>query len=450
MPDNAARAAIFVLLVMPGTLLVDDVELIEKGGGAGGRPELEDKKLRHWLDRNAIPVATLQLKGDMRDLAPLARRLQGVRVVQLGENTHGDGLVFAAKARLVRWLHERMGFDVIAFESGMFECERANRMLRPGADPKEVMRASVFGIWHPSARCTLFEYLIEQSGTRSPMAITGFDLRKAGGAANELIPDALALLKAAGIEAARNPTAETVLALVRENRDRLVAKHGERDVAFYEYVLAMRMVEPTFEKMQGKERLNFRDRWMGRASSGSRPSAIPRPKIVCWAATAHQAHGLEHVRNDKGPMYEGLTMAGEYAHKALGRKLYTIGFVSHGGWAGLWTMKNFKVPAPRAGSVEDLLYRYGTSPLIVPLRGGSPFRESMLMAPMSYGTRHPRPVAQGARRRVLLRRDGTGPTHGAVGSLRPRSEPRGPALRGSGLGLGPSRRIQRSGTSRSP
>jgi len=384
-PENASRATIFILLVMPGTLLVDDVELVSKGGAKGGRTSLDDKKIRKWLDTNAIPIQSLSIDADMRDLAPLARKLSGVRIVQLGENTHGDGLAFAAKARLVRWLHERMGFDVIAFESGMFECERANRLLRPGGDAKEAMRASIFGIWHTKSTVPLFEYLIAQSATRSPMALTGFDIRKSGRAAKELIPDTLGFLKAAGVIVQMEPTPESLRKLVSANREKLVEKHGAREVSFHERVLDIGIVEPKFEAMKGNERLNFRDRWMGENLIWLAKTRYAKSKIICWAATAHQAHGLKNVRNEKTPMYDGLTMMGEYVHKAFGRKCYTIGFVSHGGWAGLWTMKNFRLAPPQPGSMEDLLYRYGKSPLIVPLRGGTPFKWPMHMAPMSYG-----------------------------------------------------------------
>ncbi len=50
---------------------------------------------------------------DFSDLAPLAAAIGDARIVQLGETTHGDGAAFLAKVRLVKFLHQHHGFDVL-------------------------------------------------------------------------------------------------------------------------------------------------------------------------------------------------------------------------------------------------------------------------------------------------------------------------------------------------
>ena len=379
-PEGTAAAAIMVLLVQPGTLWVDDVR-IEIQGEKARRPL--DKKLSKWLDRNATEVRTLSIEGDMRDLAAFAKQLRGVRVVQLGENTHGDGAAFAAKCRLIRWLHEKMGFDVVAFESGLYECDRATRMLKPGADPEAVMRASVFPIWHTKQARPLFEYLIAQSATRRPMALTGFDLRMSGEGAKNLVPDVLSALKAIGVSPSVQPGEESLLALFRKQREALVEKHGAREVAFLDRCLKLRIAGRAFEKLAGDERTAVRDRSMAKTLVWLAQQRYPKAKIVCWAATAHQAHGLDGIRRGGKPMYDGPTMAGVHAKNALGNKLYTVGFIAHGGAAGMWHRGPFPVPQPADDSVEALLYRYGKPYLLVPL-GSAPFEWPTHMAPMTY------------------------------------------------------------------
>src|SRR5690348_3875653 len=69
-------------------------------------------RLQDWLSANAIPVRNADaLDEDWRDLEPLADRIRDARIVQLGEPSHGAGSAFAAKVRLVKFLHQRMDFD---------------------------------------------------------------------------------------------------------------------------------------------------------------------------------------------------------------------------------------------------------------------------------------------------------------------------------------------------
>src|SRR5215510_15769157 len=53
---------------------------------------------------------------DFSDLLFLKEKIGNSRIVVLGENTHSDGETDKAKVRMVKFLHEYMGFDVIAWE----------------------------------------------------------------------------------------------------------------------------------------------------------------------------------------------------------------------------------------------------------------------------------------------------------------------------------------------
>ena len=70
-----------------------------------------------WLAEHAIRLRSVSPEDDdFSDLEPLREVLAGVRVVLLGEQSHGDGTVFLAKTRLIEFLQREMGFDVLAFE----------------------------------------------------------------------------------------------------------------------------------------------------------------------------------------------------------------------------------------------------------------------------------------------------------------------------------------------
>ena len=49
-----------------------------------------------------------------------------VGAVLLGEASHGDGAALLAKGRLVRYLHQARGFDVLVWESGFYDLARAD------------------------------------------------------------------------------------------------------------------------------------------------------------------------------------------------------------------------------------------------------------------------------------------------------------------------------------
>ena len=77
-----------------------------------------------WTRANHFPIASINTRSDddFADLQFLKDVVGDRRLVQLGESGHGVAEFDLAKDRLVRFFHEQMGFDVIAFESSIYEC----------------------------------------------------------------------------------------------------------------------------------------------------------------------------------------------------------------------------------------------------------------------------------------------------------------------------------------
>ncbi|HEU4549948.1 MAG TPA: hypothetical protein VFS01_09635, partial [Rhizomicrobium sp.] len=91
--------------------------------------------LAAWLAAHAAPVRSLDFADeDFSDLAPLGAAIGRARLVQLGEPSHGAGTCFAAKARIVRYLHQRHGFDVLIWESGLYDVALADAAIGSGED----------------------------------------------------------------------------------------------------------------------------------------------------------------------------------------------------------------------------------------------------------------------------------------------------------------------------
>ena len=87
-----------------------------------------------WLEDNASPISVSPSVTDFSDLAGFRDAIGSSRVVLLGEQSHGDGTTFLAKTRLIQFLHQELGFDVLAFESGLFDLKKTGqRASSPGS-----------------------------------------------------------------------------------------------------------------------------------------------------------------------------------------------------------------------------------------------------------------------------------------------------------------------------
>lgn len=152
-------AALMTLLVFPAFLIAD---------------EGDDGSVA-WLGQNAVKVRSIDPEdADFQDLMPLVDLIRDARVVGLGEPSHGDGATFQAKARLARFLHEVMGFDLLVWESGLFDCMKADEALRQGED--DAFSKGIFSIWTECDQMRpLFDYIAISYRTGNPLQVAGMD-----------------------------------------------------------------------------------------------------------------------------------------------------------------------------------------------------------------------------------------------------------------------------------
>ncbi len=127
-----------------------------------------------WLVENAKPIRSLTHDADMSDLAFLNSLVEERRVVQLGESSHGVSEFNMTKVRLIKYLHEHLGYDVVAFESDLLSCYLANAG-HDNRSPLETMKNSIYMIWHSDETLALFEYLDQTMQTDRPLILAGFD-----------------------------------------------------------------------------------------------------------------------------------------------------------------------------------------------------------------------------------------------------------------------------------
>jgi erythromycin esterase len=129
-----------------------------------------------WLQQHARTITIDPADDDDVDLMALAEAIGNARVVLLGEQSHGDGSTFLAKSRIVKFLHKQMGFDVLAFESGMYDMRRVDRGMTEEPTWNLACGRGLFGIWSMSEQCrNLMEYVHASHRTGKPLELAGFD-----------------------------------------------------------------------------------------------------------------------------------------------------------------------------------------------------------------------------------------------------------------------------------
>jgi len=348
---------------------------------------------------------------DFNDLEPIAGAIGDRRVVFLGEPTHGHGSSILAKARLVRFLHQRMGFDVLVFESGVFDCRFAHELLLGGAAAGEAFERAGLMPWARSLQNrALLDYVRLTYDTERPLEFAGYDAEVSDADGGRAWPEAVRAFVAAadhpiaarGAEIERRLLAVTEAGMVLDERrwalqrerlrtardvaseldaarDALIEAHGAREHAFMRRSvdnviagLSSNMVWSEDPSGGGQQRglSNARDARMGENLIWLARERYADRKLIVWAATFHGVHAIREIEYPGRPrQYETTIVAGGPSKAALGDELYTIAVTAHEGRVARVLAAAHNIgPSPR-GSFEWLLAQVGHPFLFVHFAG---------------------------------------------------------------------------------
>jgi len=383
--------------------------LIYLSAAAQESPHPGAEKLR-WLTEHSVAVkaaAPATANEDFSDLLPLARSIGASRVVALGEATHGDGATFTAKARLVRFLHQKMGFDVLAWESGFFDVPLMDAALRGDGPLQEAASRGLYQIWWQSAEVQpVLAYVRAAQKSSHPILTVGFDCRIAKDESriklfpafifeffDRLDPSLISKQERADLTAMsvglvpkdvyehpgeriyNRALPPRLIAMIDQRRADFLVRASPREIDFVRQSLV------SFQSMDralggragtGKDEAGYtRDTAMAENLAWLLQGPLAGRKVIVWAHNYHLMRSLgapgvadspevkEH--SSAGPM--GLHLA-----RALGADYYAIGFLAHHGRYGYAGEEPVNLPALDATSLEGLLDAAGKTQLFLSLR----------------------------------------------------------------------------------
>ena len=341
--------------------------------------------IANYVKQNTIPISTIEPDStDYIDLEKIGNAIGESRIVMLGEQDHGDAPAFLAKTRLIKYLHEKKGFNVLAFESDFFGLNDGwDNLSKNKNNIDSFLKKNIFSLWTFCDGCQdLFYKTIPNSyQTENPIIMTGFDnqmyLRYSSKNLSLKIDSVLKKLNLP-ITTKTDYKLNTLSLIDSMSKVSFISK----DNLFYEKLLVQlniikseigsridstsfwkilidNLVETTiqmrFHSSDYYRASNARDIQMAKNLKWLTTYKFPNDKIIVWA---HNYHISKFGGNFSEKFLNAAnTMGTEFTKDtSLNQKTYIIGFTSLKGTTGRLRdnpTKSYKIQKPTNNSIEN-------------------------------------------------------------------------------------------------
>ncbi|MFZ6689898.1 erythromycin esterase family protein [Undibacterium sp. SXout11W] len=118
---------------------------------------------------------------DFSDLTAFGDAIGDARIVALAEQSHGASQEFDIKVRLLKYLHQKKGFDVLVIESGLFDMAELAKHMQAGEKLDDEAPGNVFYMYAKSAEGRkLLQYVDQTQKQARPLQFAGMDSQHTG------------------------------------------------------------------------------------------------------------------------------------------------------------------------------------------------------------------------------------------------------------------------------
>lgn len=363
--------------------------------------QVQGKATSEWWQKNAHPIPLNEANEEV-DFSFLKPILQDKKVVSLGENFHRVKEYSSVKVAMIKYLHEELGFDVIAFESGMADAavvfENANQL-----DADVMMGSSIFPVWHSEETLELFQYIKEQAKGDHPLYLAGYDMQFTSFVLTNIISKTLAKLdeqqaksymdtdieaiqefyailnkngtlaessnKQAYIKEAKKlinkyvPEYKKSIKFMKDHHKQLSALYPDNPHminimirSMYDRISFLRMIT-----LEDKPSYEFRDQLMFNNLQYLMNTVYKDKKFILWAHNDHLSKNTSKGEIlEQGEWTTSFNSLGERLHEQLQDQLYVMGlFMNQGESVAITSMIPFKIEPRPAGSLEHTIMQSG-------------------------------------------------------------------------------------------